>query len=631
MSRPAFAMLPYLLLLCIFPGFKTIAQGTGSFNTNITFMGAQRQISCYVPVNYDPATPVALMIGLHGLGDNSISYRNAAINILGFAANLPNTILICPDGGSDLQKDFYTPAGDEAVIQECIQYARTHYNIDTTAIILQGFSLGGRSALRYGLQHTGIFKGLLLNTPAIQGVKEAVAGYTSGGLYNYDNAPATPVYITHGTTDLLYTAPIDSMSEQLIRHNGKVKLVRFAGGHTVPTYTQQPFQPFFQQPAQAQYDVSLSHVTLPARSCSNQVSAKVLVQNTGSAMISSIHLNYSDGATNHAYTWSGNLPPFQHETISLPVLTQTAAGQYTLTVSADTVNGNVPDQVAANNSGSAVFRIATASLPVEERFDNVNYQGSWLLQRSGDQYMPWSYDEDQHAIFSFNSVFIFDNAGRREELLSPLMDVSNTPQLFAHIDIAYNYTRFTAAVSGIDTVLADTLEIMISNDCGNTFQTIYAKGGTDLSTYPQPITDPNSLAAYELSPGQANWRKEVINLSPYLSSGQIILKFSYKSALGGSILLDNITFSQNGTGIEEAFKPQVTLSPNPANDLVTIQSGSDKIERLQICDITGRAIKTIVAGSTSLRVPVTSLENGVYLFRIKTAKGTASQKVVVHH
>ena len=633
MSKFAPIIHQFVLFLFLCSGFNVAGQGTGSFNTNITFMGAQRQLSCYVPTNYTPTTPVALMVGLHGLGDNSVNYRNAWTGANAFQTNIPNTILICPDGGSDPQKDFYAPAGDEAIIEECIKYARMHYNIDTTEIILQGFSLGGRSALRYGLQHTGIFKGLLLHTPAVQGVKEAVETYANGGLYNYANAPATPIYITHGSTDVLYTAPVDSTYEQLVRNNAKVRLLRFTGGHTVPPFVQQAFGAFFEQPAQVAHDVNLVRVSVPARSCTTSVAAKVLLQNTGAEPVTSIHLKYGAGTASHSYTWSGNLLPFAHAEIELPAFTQATAGQYTLTVAADTLNGTTPDEVTTNNNSSAIFRITTTAtaLPLEERFDNANYENSWLLKRSGDFLMPLSYDDDLHALFSFNSIFVFDNSERREEILSPVLDVTNTSQLFASFDVAYNYTRFTAALSGIDTVFADTLQVMISNDCGQTFQTVYSKGGTTLATYPQPITDPSSLNAYELNPAQSNWRREQVNLSSFLSTDQVIIKFSYKSALGGAILLDNITFNQTGTGIKEAFIPQVSLSPNPATDQVTILSGDDKIKVLKIYDLAGRMITTIPAGSNTLQVPVATLENGVYLFEVQTARGKTGKKVVIQH
>ena len=239
------------------------AQDTGSFTETVTFMGESRTLACYVPESYDPDVPVKLVIGLHGLGDNGNNYRNAWVSSLDFADHISNTILICPDGGSDFNSDFYVPEGDEGIIQESIDFARANYNIDTTNIILQGFSLGGARALQYGLGHTDMFKGILLNTPAIQGIKQAVTPYDEGGLYNYDNAPEIPVYITHGSTDVLYAGPIDSMYEQMVRHDGMVRLIRFPIGHTIPDLEDfADFDPFFEALFLDEHDAELVKVNI---------------------------------------------------------------------------------------------------------------------------------------------------------------------------------------------------------------------------------------------------------------------------------------------------------------------------------------------------------------------------------
>ena len=120
-----------LLGLCLAQTFAT-AQQTGSFDDNINFNSQPRALSNFVPTNYDPAQSYRLVIALHGAGDNSNNYRDALVNGLSFEAAFPNTILICPDGGTDPTKDFYTPAGDEGVIQAAIDYATANYNINAS-------------------------------------------------------------------------------------------------------------------------------------------------------------------------------------------------------------------------------------------------------------------------------------------------------------------------------------------------------------------------------------------------------------------------------------------------------------------------------------------------------------------
>ena len=622
------AIIPLLLT-----GHLLLAQTTGSFNQDITFMGNTRRLSCYVPPGYNPSVPARLMIGLHGLGDNSSSYRNALVNSLGFAAAVPNTILICPDGGTDPNSDFYIPAGDEAVIEASISFARSNYNIDTTHIVLQGFSLGGRSALRYGLQHTGTFKGLLLNTPAVQGVKEAVNQWSTGGLYDYAQAPQIPIYITHGTTDETYAGPIDSTYEQLVRNNGMLKLVRFNGGHTVPAWaSMQEFSTFFDQPAVAGADAQAVKVIVAPRSCNTAVPTKVLVQNKGANTLSSIGVSYDWNGTPQHYTWTGTLPSFAHTEISLPVFTATA-GNHNLEVAIDTLNGS-PDTISTNNSASADFRITTtpSSLPLREFFNDASYSDRWLTQPSGDLILPWSFDEDSLNIGSLNTIFIFDNSNRREEILSPVLNLSSLSNPYVAFDLAYNYTHFTADFLGVDTVFADTLEVMVSTDCGATYQSVYKKAGAALATFAQPITNPTSVNAYFLTPADTNWRRELVDLSPYASSTDAVVKFSYISALGGIIFLDKIYFENAQTGIAEIGQPQVQLYPNPAKDQVQLSSGNAILEAVSVTDISGRRLLLIEGQQKqTLTVTTTNLPDGIYLFEVMTSKGKLTRKVMVQH
>ncbi len=609
------------------------AQTTGSFNQDINFMGATRRLSCYVPPGYNPSVPTKLMIGLHGLGDNSSSYRNALVNSLGFAAAVPNTILICPDGGSDPNSDFYVPAGDEAIIEASIDFARSTYNIDTTDIVLQGFSLGGRSALRYGLGHTTTFKGLLLNTPAIQGVKEAVNQWSTGGFYDYAQAPQIPIYITHGITDEMYTAPIDSSYEQLVRNDGMIKLVRFNGGHTVPALaTIQEFAAFFDQPATAGADAQAVKVLVAPRSCNTAVPAKVLVQNKGAETLNSIGLRYTWNGTLQHYTWTGTLPSFAHTEISLPAFTATA-GNHSLQVTIDTLNSN-PDPVAGNNSASSDFRITTTSsvLPFRESFQNETYTDRWLTQPSGDLLLPWTFDEDSLNIGTFNTIFVFDNSNRREEILSPVLNLSSLSSPYVAFDVAYNYTAFTADFIGIDTVFADTLEVLVSTDCGATYQSVYKKAGAALATFAQPIKNPASLDAYFISPADTNWRRELIDLSPYASSTDAVVKFSYISALGGVIFLDKIYFENEQTNIATPEKPLVQLYPNPVSDQMQLSSGNALMEAVSVTDLSGRTLMHIdCKKKQTVTVATGTLPNGIYLFEIATDKGKLTRKVVVHH
>ncbi|WP_118974228.1 T9SS type A sorting domain-containing protein [Taibaiella koreensis] len=615
--------------------FETSAQTTGSFNETITFMGASRTLSCYVPPGYDPSVPCALIVGLHGAGDNSTAYRDALVGPLGFPAAVTNTILVCPDGGSDPGKDFYTPAGDEAIIEEAIQFAQTHYAIDANKIVLQGFSLGGRSALRYGLNHPGEFLGLLLNTPAVQGVKEADAQWGAAGLYNYPNAGATPMLLSLGNDDALYQGPVDHTYEQLIRNDAAVSMKRFAGGHTVPPFSfMGDIFGYFSQPAQPGADAELVHVVTDLRKCDGgAITPHLLVHNAGNTPLSAIHLKYDWGGAVQSFTWNGTMPSFGHADIDLPSFTP-ANGDYTLHVTIDTLNGNVADTFVTNNTDSADFRIvATAkTLPYREDFNTESFGDDWYTEASGDYFSQWGYDGDVKAMNTFNTLWVFENTGIKEELISPVVNFSSLPDPFLTFDVSFNYSAFTAAFLGIDTSFSDTLEVLVSTDCGATYQSVYKKTGAALATFPQPITNPASIQAYLFTPGANDWRKERIDLTPYATSTDASVKFRYISGLGGCIYIDNVAVENKTTGINEMTQPVISLSPNPAQDIVTINAGNDKLRSVLVSDLSGRTVlQQQENGRNTTTVSTAALPNGIYLFNISSDKGSMKQKLVVRH
>lgn len=90
----------------------------------------------------------------------------------------------------------------------------------------------------------------------------------------------------------------------------------------------------------------------------------------------------------------------------------------------------------------------------------------------------------------------------------------------------------------------------------------------------------------------------------------------------GSWAIKATTADQGNAGISTLESIPVAVYPNPATDKVTVLA--DNISRVEVLDITGR----VVATTTEHVVNIADLESGVYFFRIITAQGTYSQRVV---
>ncbi len=629
MNKPDLFSRAFLTLLISLTLTTAFATKKGSFDATITFNGASRGLAVYVPNNYDSTLKYRLMICLHGLGDNIDNYRNSLIS-LGWPTNIPNTIFVCPEAYNTSQ-DFYTPAGDDSVIQASINYAVSNYNIDQTDIILQGFSIGGRAALRYGLDHYAQFKGLFLNTPAVQGVKEALNGHPLSFSFNYANASKIPIYITHGETDIAYEGPVDTAFRQLVLNNGKAWYFEFPGlGHDIPPINKIiNFIPFFNNPTTQGHNLDIQGIIVTPRSCNASVPAQVLVRSTGQETINSVTLQYSVNNTPQTYTWTGTLTPFQHALISLPTL-NASSGNQNLNVSIKNLNGTIADSdsVFSSNRKSASFQYVNKGtmLPLLQTFNGPTVPpANWLEVPQGEYWTPWFIDSTVHevggyaAMGAFNSIFIFDNTQRREGIMTPVMDLTSTSNPGLKFDVSYNYIHYTAAVLGIDSTFADTLEVLISSDCGDTWHSLYKKGGSQLATFHDPILNPTTIATCIIVPKDTNWRIEEINLAPYAGATEAVIKFNYISDLGGSIYIDNLALSTY-LGIKEtASQPAFQIYPNPASDKVNIMTGDETIARINVMDASGKTVLNLPeemgAGGT-ISVNTSALPKGLYFFQV---------------
>jgi len=192
----------------------TDAQTTGSFDRKINFAGNPNwALSYYVPPNYNSSNKYNLIISLHGLGDTPQNMRDAVRNlIISTGSPVPNSIVVAPYAGVNTTSDgnagagdFWMPLSDTAIISKAIEDARSVYNIDPEYIYLNGFSLGARSALRYGLINYKRFRGLELWTPAVQSIAEAnnqaPSYYGTVFTYEYQNAKYIPICMTVGSED----------------------------------------------------------------------------------------------------------------------------------------------------------------------------------------------------------------------------------------------------------------------------------------------------------------------------------------------------------------------------------------------------------------------------------------------
>ena len=108
---------------------------------------------------------------------------------------------------------------------------------------------------------------------------------------------------------------------------------------------------------------------------------------------------------------------------------------------------------------------------------------------------------------------------------------------------------------------------------------------------------------------------------------------------GGNYLLDEIHYFKtssdewgtpfthscsDNTGLSETQVAQISIYPNPALDILHIQS-SELLEHIFIYDVQGRLVKQY-GQRISARLNISDLENGLYILQFQTKEGFITQR-----
>jgi hypothetical protein len=95
-----------------------------------------------------------------------------------------------------------------------------------------------------------------------------------------------------------------------------------------------------------------------------------------------------------------------------------------------------------------------------------------------------------------------------------------------------------------------------------------------------------------------------------------------------SCSVDNIKITNAGGTLgtsEVSSKSFINIFPNPTPDFINIKA-EDKIDSVEIFDLSGKLILKDHKGKN--RIEVSTLENGIYMVKINTVKGSITRKII---
>jgi len=175
---------------------------------------------------------------------------------------------------------------------------------------------------------------------------------------------------------------------------------------------------------------------------------------------------------------------------------------------------------------------------VTEEFSSTTFPpANWLIiNPNGD--MTWTrnatYGNRNPGSAYFND-FANTSVDRVDDLAMPNYSYSNIDSVF----LTFNLAHVTKTLPGTTGSRLDTLTVLLSKDCGNTYTTVYKKWGEDLQT----VNDPNFQSTMlDFKPLLNQWRRDSVNLGRWLGATEPLFQvvFRFSGNMENNFYLDDV-------------------------------------------------------------------------------------------
>ncbi len=348
-------------------------------------------------------------------------------------------------------------------------------------------------------------------------------------------------------------------------------------------------------------DAGITGIKAPwEHSCITERTPSVILTNFGSNPLTSVSINYQlDTGTPSSYAWTGSLNKGDTANVVLPQI-NAGVGFHTFTCYTTFPNG-APEGYNYNDTARSNF--ITDLLPAAFSVIDESFEGS--------AFPPTGWAENSLSVLNWGSTPLAQFSGNRSAVLNNYMDGMIGSQFDLDLPLVrvaggtHPSLEFDYAYALYPGYFGDSLQVSLSVDCGNTWQSLFNKGGSALST-----SAPTNLPFYPQTTDE--WKHESYSLES--DTGNVLIRFRDVCGWGNMLYLDDVRVSFP-TGMAD-LRPHDNFNvyPNPSSDKITI-SGLPVNAEIQITDLTGKLLVTVKATNNVTTVDINRFTQGVYILR----------------
>lgn len=385
------------------------------------------------------------------------------------------------------------------------------------------------------------------------------------------------------------------------------------------------------------YDAQLRVVNQPVqRLCNAVFTPQVTVKNRGSQNLTSLQISTKiDNGPVTTYNWTGSLTTYNTTIVNLANLT-TTPGTHTLTVYVSNPNSNA-DQDRSNDTLQVSFQyfapvtftspfVPSPLTELKESFESNSFpDGGWDIVNP-DNGITWKrvFVASKSGSASMRvDNFNYDHIGEADDLRMPSVKIP------AQIDSAFlSFQVAAAAYSDLSTVGNnwDTLQVLLSTDCGQTYTSVYKKWAKALVTTTTAVTS-------EFIPSSTEWRKDSINLGSFIGNDNLLIVFRNITGYENQVYLDDINVRT--VTIHPNLKAQGFLvTPNPTSGNINVQfyPQPTNLKGIQVFSSVGQKIAEISVAkegaNNSYTFDLSHYQSGTYIVRAVFTDRVVTKKII---
>lgn len=275
-----------------------------------------------------------------------------------------------------------------------------------------------------------------------------------------------------------------------------------------------------------------------------------------------------------------------------------------------------------NSSVDSLYITVDAYVPssfVSEDFEQSFIPINWEVFNF-DNDLTWEKTTDAGAYGQSASSMIYRGydywPGGDYDDIRVSVDLSSVSPTNAELTFDVAYARYASNYS-------DTLQVLISTDCGTSWTSHFYKGGSDLATSPD-------LGSYFV-PQSNEWRSESIDLSGFIGINDLWISFRGITGWGNNIYVDNVNLQgalkvNNQEYVQQAIQVFPSILDRGGN--VQVISGFEGNHLFELYSTGGKQLlRKEINNHTTIQLP--TVNTGTYMYVIRTDTYIQRGKLIV--